>query len=81
MEKFLTILGASVLIVLGLTLVAIMAGTILWLIYPIAIPVAFPALVAKGYLAKELSWWSSVCLTWVANILIKSSNTNNISKN
>jgi hypothetical protein len=65
-------LGAVVLI----GVIAIGSGTILWLIWPVAIPAAFPGLVASGVIAGRLSWWVSVCLTWIFEILIKASQSN-----
>lgn len=67
----LTVVGAIV----SVALLSLVNGTILWLIWPVAIPVAFPALVASGALAGKLSWWASVCLTWIAGILVKASLT------
>lgn len=65
----LAIIGAIV----SVALLSLVNGTILWLIWPVAIPVAFPALVASGALTGKLSWWASVCLTWIAGILVKAS--------
>lgn len=70
-------------IILGIGIVAIgalISGTILWLIWPMAIPAAFPGLIANGAISAHLSWWASVCLCWVFGMLIKSSNTNNNKK-
>jgi len=53
--------------------VAFLSGTILFWIWPIAVE-PFHALT---WLPQELSWFQSVCLTWVFSILVKSSNTNN----
>jgi hypothetical protein len=50
---------------------AFLSGTIVWLIWPYAIPAAFPGLVASGTLAAKLSWFSSVCLAWLSSILLK----------
>lgn len=55
--------------------VSLIGGTFLWMIWPVAIPAAFPALVASGMLAAKLSWWASVCLTWLFGLLIKPSTT------
>lgn len=75
MEKFL----AGLLIGLGaLALVALLAvfgGTIVCWIWPVAIPAAFPGLVASGAIAGKLAWWQAVCLTWLFGILIKSTQT------
>ena len=50
---------------------AFLAGTIVWLIWPVAMG-AFPGLVASGALAAKISWWQAICLTWLMNFLIKS---------
>ena len=67
------IIGAAALMAGG----ALVGGTIVWLIWPYAIPVIFPAIVAQGWVIAEIPWWSAVCFTWVCGILIKSSQTNN----
>lgn len=56
---------------------AVVSGTIVWLLWPIAVPAAFPGLVASGVLAGKVSWWASVCLTWLCGLLIKGSTTVN----
>jgi len=66
------------LVLLGIALVAfgaLISGTILWLIWPVAIRGAFPALVEQDVLAGELRWWVAVCLVWAFSILFKSSST------
>ena len=79
MDDFLAI----VLVVLGAIGLAFFAsligGTFVWLIWPV-VAKAFPALVSGGYLSSSLSWWDSVCLTWLFGLLIKSTNTNNTKK-
>lgn len=80
MEKF----TEGLLIALGVmaivAIIAVLGGTILCWIWPIAIPAAFPGLVESGKIASEIAWWPAVCLTWIFGILIKSSQTNNNSK-
>lgn len=80
MENFigglLIALGAMALV----AFVALIGGTIVYLIWPVAIPAVFPGLVESGTIAGEISWWVSVCFTWLCSILIKSSQTNNNSK-
>jgi hypothetical protein len=71
MEKFTKVIGAAVLIFGGVGLIALISGSILYFIWPVAIPAAFPELVKNGTLASNLSWWQSVCLTWVFGILFK----------
>lgn len=56
---------------------AVISGTILYWIWPIAIPAAFPGLVAKGIIAAKLKWWAAVCLSWTFNILFGTVKTNN----
>ena len=56
---------------------ALIGGTILFWIWPVAIPAAVPGLVASGAIAGKITWWASVCLVWLMGILVKSTNTNN----
>ena len=63
---------ASIGVVLLVGVVAVFGGTIVWLIWPHALPVVFPKLVATGWILTEIPWWSAVCLTWLCGILIKS---------
>ena len=67
------IVVGSILIV---ALAAVLGGTILYWIWPIAIPASFPALVEQGYFAYELLWWQAVTLVWSFGILFKSTNIN-----
>lgn len=55
--------------------IAVIGGTFVWLVWPV-VNHAFPKLVADGVLASSLSWWDSVCLTWLFGLLIKSTQTN-----
>lgn len=75
MDNFFTGLGMAVVAILLLTLAAFIGGTIVWLIWPVVIPAVFPGAVAAGAVSAELSWWTSVCLTWLCSLLIKSSTT------
>jgi len=77
MEKIIAALlvGIGAIVVIGL--LAVIGGTIVWLIWPVAVPAALPGLVASGTIAGSLSWWASVCLTWLCGLLIKASQTNN----
>lgn len=81
MDKFLTGLGLAVVAILLITLAAFIGGTIVWLIWPVVIPVVFPAAVASGAVAGNLSWWTSVCLTWLCSLLIRSSTTTTTTNN
>jgi len=69
-------LGAIALV----ALLSLFGGTIVYLIWPVAIHAAFPGLVISGAIAGELTWWQAVCLTWLFGILIKSTQTNSNNK-
>jgi hypothetical protein len=73
MYKFLTglVLGIGAIILIGL--LAVFSGTVIWLIWPVAVPATFPGLVASGVIAGKISWWTSVCLSWLFGLLIKGS--------
>lgn len=73
MNNALKIIGASLTGTIVVTLGAFLGGTLVWLIWPIAIPATFPGLVASGVLSAKLSWRVAVCLTWLFGCLIKSS--------
>lgn len=75
MDKFVTALGGIVLMTAIVFGIAVLSGTILWVIYP-HIHAMFPNAAAKGYIAKDLQWWDSVCIAWIFSILIKSNNVN-----
>lgn len=70
-ESFLISIGVIAL----LGLISIISGTILYLIWTTAITAAFPGLVESGTIAAELTWWQSVCLSWLFGILFKSVQT------
>jgi len=75
--KFMTGIGIGVSAIVLIALLSVISGTILYWIWPVAIPAVFPGLIESGALAEELSWWVAVCLTWIFGILIKGSNINN----
>lgn len=77
MEKFITGLSAGIVAVVLVGLFAVASGTIVWLIWPVAVPAVFPAAVASGVIAGKLSWWASVCLSWLTGLLIKGRTTVN----
>ena len=70
--KFLTglfvTLGALIIASITIALVAFLAGTIVWLLWPFTFPVIFPKAVASGILIAKLPWWSAVCITWIFGI-------------
>ena len=73
-DKILINIGAVVLSTTLIGLVATLTGTILWSLYP-HIHSLFPTAANNGVIAKDLSWWDSVCITWIFAILIKSGGT------
>jgi nitrogen fixation protein FixH len=79
-EGFLKFLGGAMLISLLIFFVAVISGTLVWMVWPVAVPAAFPGLVASGTLAAELTWAQSVCLTWLAGCLVKSSHSSSTKK-
>ena len=80
MEKFFTGWAFGIGAIIRVGFFAVVSGTIIWLIWPVAVPAAFPALVASGAIAGKLSWWASVCLSWLFGLLIKGSNNTTVSK-
>ena len=75
MEKVSTAIGALVLGAFLIFLGATLSGTILWCIYPHIFDL-FPNASNAGILAPTMGWWNAVCVTWIAGILWKSSNSN-----
>lgn len=72
MENLIRIIGIIVLALILIAIGALLGGTIVWLIWPIAIPAVFPGLVAAGTIAAKITWWQSVCFVWLCGLLIKS---------
>lgn len=68
-------MGLGSIVLIGF--IALFSGTLVYWIWPVAVPAVLPGLVEKGVLASELSWWAAVCFTWLCGILIKSTQTNN----
>lgn len=69
------IIGSIMTFMIGVVFFAVIGGTILWLLWPIGVPAAFPRIVNEGWLAPHLSWWQAVCVSWIAGILVKSSSS------
>jgi hypothetical protein len=70
-------IGAGLVALLMLFIAAVLGGTIIWLVWPVAIPAIFPGLVAGGALAGKISWFAAVVFTWICAILFKPTvNTN-----
>jgi hypothetical protein len=68
------IVGIAAIVLIGI--VAVIGGTVVYLMWPYAIPAVFPGLVAAGTIAGHLTWGQSIALTWICGILIRSTNSN-----
>jgi uncharacterized membrane-anchored protein len=66
-----TIIGITLLAILFAFIGSILGGTALYLLYD-HVHVLFPTAAEKGIIAKELSWWDSVCITWIIFMFFKS---------
>lgn len=66
-------LGVVIIGIFMIIIVALFAGTILWIIYP-HIHALFPTAAQKGIIATDLAWWDSVCVVWIFQILFRQSN-------
>lgn len=58
-------------IVAGIAVVfiaAVLSGTIIWLLWPIAVPAFFPGLVASGTIAGAVGWWEAVIFSWLIGL-------------
>lgn len=60
-KAFLAVVGFIALVAIA----SVLSGTILWLVWPVAMVEVFKL--------PALTWWQAVTLTWVCAILIKSS--------
>jgi hypothetical protein len=72
MAKLSKVVGAFVLLSIGVFVVSVYAGTILWVLYP-HINALFPTAADKGIIPRDLPWWDSVCITWIIAIFTKDS--------
>jgi hypothetical protein len=71
-NKLLESIGALCLAIGLICIVGLFSGTILWLVYD-HIHALFPTAAEKGIIADSLSWWDSVCISWIACCLTKAS--------
>ena len=68
-KMILSEIGVAVIAIFTLSC---LSGTILWVLYP-HIHVLFPNAATNGIIAEKLSWFDSVCVTWLFSSLFKSS--------
>lgn len=71
MNKFAEGLGLVMVGFLIIAAVSVLAGTFLWLVWEDSVTAMFPKAVESGVLAATLTWWQCVKISWVFNILIK----------
>lgn len=79
MDKVLIGLGAALVGIIIIGLVALLGGTIVYWIWPHVVPVVLPGAVAAGTIAGTLAWWKAVLLTWMCGILFKGSGSSSSS--
>lgn len=80
MDNFVAAVVGILLLMGTLFIGAFLGGTILFFIWPVAIPAMFPGLVASGVIATKLAWWQAVCGVWLFSILIKSTSSTTVKK-
>lgn len=55
--------------------IAVFAGTLVWLIWPYVVPFVFPAMVAEGFIVEQITWLDAVLLSWLFGLLFKNNST------
>lgn len=70
-EKLLARIGRFSIGLLIILISGTMLGTVLWFTYP-HIHAIFPTAAKNGIIAYDLSWWDSVCITWIFGCLVRS---------
>lgn len=76
-NDFLKAMGVFFVTLISVFVGAVIGGTIVWYVWPIVVPVVLPLLVKSGAIPAELTWWVSVCLTWLCSTLFKATLTVN----
>ena len=80
MEKILEAFGAVIVVLILVAVSAFIGGTLVFLLWPVAVPAVFPGLIASGILAAKITWWQAICVSWLAGLLIKGTTTINKGK-
>jgi hypothetical protein len=75
MEKAIEGLIVGIVAIVFIGIVAVIGGTVVYLMWPYAIPAVFPGLVAGGTIAGHLTWAQSIALTWICGVLIRCTNS------
>jgi len=73
MKSFLLVVGAVVVVLAIISIGALLGGTLVFWLWPVAIPALFPRVVQEGWMATRLTWWQAVTAVWILGLLIKSS--------
>lgn len=71
------IISTIIATLLSIAIVAVIGGTVVWLLWDYTIPYVFPKLVSEGYIAGEVEWWKAVMLSWICYSLINAPKLNN----
>jgi len=72
-DKAFKALGVAILGVLNIAFAALIGGTLVYWLWPVVMPELFPDI-------HILTWGQAVCLSWLANILIKPMSISNVSR-
>jgi hypothetical protein len=80
MNKLFNFITGLMIVFVYVAISAVITGTLVFWLWPVAIPAIFPTLVASGALAMKITWWQSVCVSWIFALLLKGSSSSS-SKN
>jgi hypothetical protein len=73
MKAFIVIVMGVIVALAIVTFSAVIGGTIVYWLWPVAIPAILPRVVREGWVAARLTWWQAVTTVWILGLLIKSS--------
>jgi hypothetical protein len=73
MKTLITVVMGVIIAVAIVTFGALIGGTIVYWLWPVAIPAILPGVVKAGWVAARLTWWQAVTTVWILGLLIKSS--------
>lgn len=65
MENIYKFLGVLAVILVTVTFMALITGTVIWILYPSTLPVLFTSM------PSTISWWTAVKLSWICALLFK----------
>ncbi len=67
---------SGIILLIAVLIVSLVSGTILWIVWPYAIPAVLPGLIANGIISSKLTWFQSVCLVWFISLFVKTKYNN-----